>query len=329
MDRMDFASIVPKVKVWETKLLNKSFYDKLIEFNTLEETFKSLQDSLNEDNININNFELMLSSLYENSCKELYKTIKHRDVLDFVCLKNDYNNIRTLIKSKILNKDFSYILNKNGTLDLEILKSSINNDNYGDLSSLMKEAVIESLKSYEDTNDIQKIDIIIDKYMYKHLKMIVSNMNSDFMNNYINMVIDLTNLKTTLRVKKLNKDKIFLKEVLLEEGKLSIDNFIQILDSNIEDIPNKFVRTDYNVLVSESIDEYLKTKSLSGLEKNIDNYIMKFVRDAKYISFGVEPIFAYLYAREVEIKNLRIILAGKINKVNVEIIKERLRDNYV
>lgn len=329
MDRMDFASIVPKVKVWETKLLNKSFYDKLIEFNTLEETFKSLQDSLNEDNINIDNFELMLSSLYENSCKELYKTIKHRDVLDFVCLKNDYNNIRTLIKSKILNKDFSYILNKNGTLDLEILKSSINNDNYGDLSSLMKEAVIESLKSYEDTNDIQKIDIIIDKYMYKHLKMIVSNMNSDFMNNYINMVIDLTNLKTTLRVKKLNKDKIFLKEVLLEEGKLSIDNFIQILDSNIEDIPNKFVRTDYNVLVSESIDEYLKTKSLSGLEKNIDNYIMKFVRDAKYISFGVEPIFAYLYAREVEIKNLRIILAGKINKVNVEIIKERLRDNYV
>lgn len=329
MDRMDFASIVPKVKVWETKLLNKSFYDKLIECNALEEALKSLQDALNDDMIGEDNFESALASSYEAACNELYETIKHKEIIDFVRLKNDYNNIKTLVKSKILNKDFSCILSKNGTVDLETLKLYFKNDNYGDMNFFMKECIVKSLEKYENTKDVQSIDIVVDSYMYKHYKEIVNKMESSFMNNYIEMVIDLTNLKTTLRVKKLNKDKSFLKEVLLNGGKLSLDVFLDVINVSVEDIPNKFARTSYDVLVADSISEYIKTNSLSGLEKNIDNYIMKFVRDAKYISFGVEPIFAYLYAREVEIKNLRLILAGKVNKVNSNIIKERLRDNYV
>lgn len=329
MDRMDFASIVPKVKVWETRLLNKSFYDKLIECNNLEEIFESLQDALSDDTINANNFEVNLASSYEATCNELYSTIKHKEIIDFVRLKNDYNNIKTLIKSKILNKDFSCILSKNGTVDLETLKLYFKNDNYRDMHFFMKECVVQALEQYENTKDVQSIDILVDAYMYKHYKELINKMDSSFMNDYIEMVIDLTNLKTTLRVKKMNKDKAFLKEVLLEGGKLSLDVFLDIINISIEDIPNKFIRTSYNVLIADSIDEYIKTNSLSGLEKHIDNYIMKFVRDAKYISFGVEPIFAYLYAREVEIKNLRIVLVGKINKVDTNIIKERLRDNYV
>lgn len=329
MERTDFASIVPKVKVWETRLLNKSFYDKLIDLNTLEDAIKALQETNYGEDIKELNFELSLDSSYKSVCENLDKTMKHTEVIKFVRLKNDYNNIKTLIKSKILDKDFSYILSRNGTVDLEILNVAFENDNYGELHILMNECVIESFNSYAINKDTQKIDIIVDRYMYRHMKEIISNMGSDFMSNYIDMVIDLTNLKTTLRIKKMKKDKAFLKEVLLENGKLSLDFFIDILNTSIEDIPSKFIRTSYNKLVSESIIEYLKSNSLSGLEINIDNYIMNFVRDAKFISMGVEPVFAYLYARETENKNLRIVLAGKLNKVDSSIIKERLRDNYV
>ena len=329
MERMDFASIVPKIKVWETKLINKSFYDKLIDLNNLEEAIKPLQETSYGEYIKDKNFENGLNLFFKDTCIELRKTMKHIDVIDFICLKNDYNNIKTLIKSKILNKDFSYILSDNGTIDLNILQLALKNENYGDIHPIMGECIISALKVYEFTNDVQKIDIVIDKYMYNHMKVVASKMDSVFMDKYISMIIDLTNLKTTLRVKRLNKDKVFLKEVLLDNGKLSVDIFMDILNMNLADIPNKFLRTDYNNLVSESIADYVKSGSLSVFEKNIDNYIMKYVRDAKYISFGVEPVFAYLYAREVESKNLRIVLAGKLNNVDSNIIKERLRDNYV
>lgn len=329
MERTDFASIVPKVKVWETRLLNKGFYEKLMDLNSLDEAIKSLQETTYGNYISNSNFEESLELSYKDVCEELYKTMKHTDVVKFIRLKNDYNNIKTLVKSKILNKDFSYILNENGTVDLEVLKVSFKNNNFRDLHSIMIECIEESFKSYEKNNDVQKVDIVIDNYMYKHMKAVASCMDSKFMSDYTEMLIDLTNLKTSLRVKKLNKDKVFLKEVLLDGGKLSIDVFLDMINSGIEDIPNKFIRTSYSKLVSDSIAEYLNTNSLSALEKNIDNYVMKFVRDAKFVSLGVEPVFAYLYARETEIKNLRIVLAGKLNNVDSSIIKERLRDNYV
>lgn len=54
------------------------------------------------------------------------------------------------------------------------------------------------------------------------------------------------------------------------------------------------------------------------------NYLKK----AKLISFGPEPIIAYIFAKENEIKAVRIILTGKKNGVDPDIIKERLRERY-
>ena len=53
------------------------------------------------------------------------------------------------------------------------------------------------------------------------------------------------------------------------------------------------------------------------------------MKNSKYIPLGIEPIFAYMFAREIEVKNLRLILTGKVNNVDKKIINERLRDCYV
>ena len=49
---------------------------------------------------------------------------------------------------------------------------------------------------------------------------------------------------------------------------------------------------------------------------------------AKYIALGPEPVIAYLMAKETEIKNLRIIFTGKINRLPENTIRERLREAY-
>ena len=56
---------------------------------------------------------------------------------------------------------------------------------------------------------------------------------------------------------------------------------------------------------------------------------MDMMREAKFIPFGVEPLLAYIYAKETEIKVVRIIMVGKLNNISGEVIRERLRDIYV
>ena len=45
--------------------------------------------------------------------------------------------------------------------------------------------------------------------------------------------------------------------------------------------------------------------------------------------FGPSAMLGYLYAKESEIKNLRLIFIGKINKIPVEILRSRVRETYV
>ena len=70
-------------------------------------------------------------------------------------------------------------------------------------------------------------------------------------------------------------------------------------------------------------------KNISGLEKLLEDYLMETVRKAKLITMGVEPFIAWLFAKEAEIRNVRIIMTGKINGLSNDLIRERLRLVYV
>ena len=59
-----------------------------------------------------------------------------------------------------------------------------------------------------------------------------------------------------------------------------------------------------------------------------DNYLISFLKRAKYVVFGLEPVVAYLLARENEVKMIRMIMIGKLNGLATDLLRSRLRDIY-
>ena len=152
--------------------------------------------------------------------------------------------------------------------------------------------------------------------------------NFDFVIDFIKKSIDLTNIKTMIRVKLQNKDIRFLESTLLDNGNIPRELFIQGLNDNLESFSNKIAKYGYEAVLKALIEEYQSSNKYNSLEVYSDNYLMSFIKNAKRINFGPEPIIAYIMAKETEIKVIRIILAGKLNKVDSSIIRERLRDIY-
>lgn len=329
MKSTDFASIVTKIRVWESKLLTNAFYERLIDAENLEGSLKLLSETSYGHYLEGRSFESALSLASKDMYDELNKATPYKEIIDFMRIKYDYHNIKALIKGKILDKDFSSMLIPTGTIAVDVLKSALSSDNYAKLPKTMSEAIKASFEDYENTKDPQRIDIILDRYMCIHMKDIVKTLKNDFLEGYVTRFIDLTNIKTILRVKSLNKPLKFLKEVLVEGGELDFSFLEELFSEDYAHIPNRLSYKDYGKMVREGIDAFLKTNSLSTFEKNIDNYFMDYMKTAKFINLGPEPIGVYIYARETEIKNLRIILVGKLNKVSNELIRERLRDSYV
>jgi len=94
-------------------------------------------------------------------------------------------------------------------------------------------------------------------------------------------------------------------------------------------IANKFRKEKIGTYLTAGIEAFENTGRLSELERISDNYLMALNRESKYVVFGPEPLFTYLVAKEREINAIRMIMVGKINSLNSDRIKERLRETYV
>lgn len=173
------------------------------------------------------------------------------------------------------------------------------------------------------------MDIIIDSAMYQRQLELAKESSLSYLQDYVALLIDIANIKTFIRAKEQKREKDFLKKVLIKGGRVDLDLFLNNFIDDIESFSNKIFHTNHYKWLKEGIEEYLKTKDLGRIEKTADNYLISVLKNSKFVSFGAEPIVAYIFAKENEIKIIRIILTGKKNKVDTDIIRERLRDIYV
>jgi V/A-type H+-transporting ATPase subunit C len=333
MDIMQFSQVIPRIRVYETKLLYKSKIDRMIDSNSANESLKVLQET-EYANVMTNvkraeDYEIILSEELNRLFNMMYEISPQKSLIDLMSIKYDYSNIKVILKGMFLKIDLSYLLVNVGTIDAMTLKALVENNEIRDLAPIMREAIEETILKFEEEKDPQMIDIILDKYMFKHLIQIKNEINDTFVEKYVTALIDSTNIKSLLRVKKQNKGREFFGSVIIEGGSIDKDKLLSMLNDAVENIINKLAYTNYADFVRTGIEYYTKTNSVSMLEKLVDNYIMSMMKDAKIIPFGVEPIVAYVYAKETEIKIIRIIMVGKLNNIAAEVIRERLRDIYV
>lgn len=333
MNSMEFTQVIPRLRVLETRLLDKAKIDRMIDGDSANEALKVLQES---EYANVmtgvkraEDYEIILSKELKRVYELMYDASPSKALIDLMSIKYDYHNIKVLLKGMFLQKDFSEMLISVGKIDVHTLKQSINNNNLGDMPKVMREAIEKAKEAFEANKDPQEIDIILDNAMFTEMKDIAKELNDMFIDKYVKALIDLTNIKTLLRVKKQNKNRDFLQEVIINGGAIDKETIVSFLNDAPENISNKLSFTDYSELIKLGIEDYTKTDSASLLEKLIDNYIMNMMKEAKFIPFGVEPVLAYIYAKETEIKVVRIIMVGKLNNISGEVIRERLRDIYV
>ncbi|MCK9443966.1 MAG: V-type ATP synthase subunit C [Tissierellaceae bacterium] len=333
MDRMDYIQAVTRTRVLETRLLSRARLERMVDAKDMEEVFKVLGETeyanvmggLTRDE----EYEKILSSELKRVYKLMYEIARDRVVVDLLALKYDYHNLKVLIKEKLLQRDFEDMYISIGSMDFSKVKMDYLAGNFRDMDPKVREAIEEVEKDLEINEDPQRIDILLDKYYFEHLYKLAESTDIPLFIDYVKDLIDLTNIRTLIRVKKQNKDIKFLEEVVVPHGKIGKDDIVLALNDSTEGIAAKFKSFDVGPDIRKGLEAYQESNRLSEFEKLMDDYLMDINKPSKFVNFGPEPIFSYVLAKETEIKALRIIMVSKLNKLSPEDIRERLRDLYV
>ncbi|MEG0296454.1 MAG: V-type ATP synthase subunit C [Clostridium sp.] len=333
MDVMQFTQSVARIWVLETRLLDKSKIERMIDSHSADDALKVLGETEYSNVMSTvkraADYEEILSAELQRVYALMYELCPVKEIVDLMSIKYKYHNLKVLLKGKFLGKDLSSMLINLGNEDLHELKRKIDTDSYSQLSGNVEKAVVKAVEVFEATKDPQQIDIIIDRYMFLDLVEIANSLRYPFIDKYVKALIDSTNIKTLLRVKKQGKNREFASEVLIAGGEIQKDTLLSLLNESPENIINKLNFTIYSDMIKEGVEAYIASDSASLLEKLSDNYIMALMKDSKLVTFGPERILSYTYAKETEIKIVRIIMVGKLNNIAEEVIRERLRDIYV
>jgi len=341
-DQEEYAFVNGSVKSLEKGLLNKDILDRMIKSSDIVSALKILSES----DLNDYSFDLNNPSDFENSLnKELLhtyaiiKSISQVSTFNFLYFtfasKYDFHNIKILIKSKYLKKDISNeLLSPIGTIEIEKLNLAIKDEKYENIPDSFEFLIKKTFSEYNKFKDPEMIDFVLDKERYvmifnKIREIEIIEVEELFLKRFININIDLNNIINCIRAKIRGEKKTFIKEFIIPEGDFKIENIVEIYDSPLSSWFEKLIHTDYKNIVEMGVNYFQKNNSLMELEKLRDNFILNFLKIGKYITFGIEPLVGFITAKENDIKNIRIILSGKLNKLSPDQIKERVRDTYV
>jgi len=327
----DYAYATARIRAMENKLITSQQYQRMLDAASAEEVVKMLVEmgyGMGDTDITqpaVHTSEKLLSDEMKKAYALLRELVPHPEVLSLFMRRNDYLNAKLILKSSFLGNDDPGIYAGPCTVEPALLRGMILDRNFSELPEVFGKAVLECIESFGRSGDPQVIDFILDRAMYENMEQDAREIGVPYISELVGLIHDLANVRIFIRAKLLGKSRDFLEKALLAGSRIDKNFFLELSDKPLDQLFEAMRYTALSDLASRLAEAFKNENGISGMEKILDESFIVFVRKTRFIAMGVEPVIAWLFYKEAEIRNVRLILTGKINGIPSNIIGERLR----
>ncbi len=324
----DFLYATARLRSLENHMLGSRELQKMIDARTMEEAFKVLNDAGIGLNRNPEDYEQGLAESLWEAYALVEQLSPRKGIVELFRYRYDGHNLKALIKARLIEGGADHILADLGNLPPQELAAQLEQGAFDGLHPLIGQAALEAQEALAKTADPQLVDVIIDRGVLEAMGRRAADVGSSFLSNLVAAQIDIANIRAAVRLQRMGKDAFFLRRVLAEGGRIETARIAGTFGRGIEELLALVAASDYHKALEPAYDALRAGGGLTAFERLCDNCILGLLAQAKLIAFGVEPLIAYLYGKESEIKAARIVLASKAAGVPAQQITERLRDAY-
>ncbi|HHX28592.1 MAG TPA: hypothetical protein GX716_06215 [Firmicutes bacterium] len=353
MNEFAWASAVGHIKVRQKELLSRADLTRLVEAVDLDRALLALRDtyygpyvaSIDDPASYGDALAAALSAAYKN----VFGMVPEPMLIAAYRARNDFHNLKVWAKSVqlgvLVDKEALSIM---GNLDPSLDPGEISAETLGSAGLVLTpketalfceaigqtygqaiELIEENRESAQEGLLSLRVDSLVDRGYYAWFSKVFKRFGYPGMTGFQRAEVDLLNLRMSLRGLRMGLDPVVFQEVALPGGDIPSAAILGAYREGLAGIQSAFKGTPWSGLAVSGAETAEKGESLTKWERACDNAFMEVVRTARYYSIGPEPVFGYLFAKETEVRNLRVILAGKQSGLPAQEIAERLREPYV
>lgn len=179
-------------------------------------------------------------------------------------------------------------------------------------AAALKPVVAEYMKS----NDLALLELALDRYYgdWASKRLEGKGANSKLARRLLGIQVDSTNLLTVFRLQKADMEGLEVERFFLPGGvNISKDLFMQLAPlSDVDEVLERLKRTPYGSQLDAVVLQYVEENSIAVFERALEDFVMrKAVKAGTGDPLGVGIIIGYLWAKQNEVTNLRIVVKGK------------------
>lgn len=320
----NFIYAVACIRAKENSLFTKKDIDFLTECKSYEDCLRYLQDKGWGDAKSIgSDVDGLLASESEKTWNTVYELTDDLEPFNVFRYANDFHNLKAAVKCIVTDTEPDGVYVCGGTVNPDDIYKYVKERETENLPQHLKDVADKAYVTLIQTYDGQLCDIMIDNACLSKMHELGNAAHNPIVREYAELTVAAADIKTAVRCCKTNKKPDFIKQALVPCNTLNIESLSEASAKSLDDIKAVLHDTPY----AEAMD--ILMESSTGFEKWFDDRMMEKMRTQKWEPFTVGPLVAYIFARETEIKAVRIILSGKLNDLDNDVIKERLREMYV
>ncbi|MDO5825530.1 MAG: V-type ATP synthase subunit C [Methanosphaera sp.] len=175
----------------------------------------------------------------------------------------------------------------------------------------------ESLPDYNENKTLLTLESALDNYYYEKVLVASSSQedeNTRMLHSYVGTKVDIENIKIIMRAKADGLSYEQINPYVINNGyrlrEWKLKEFMEAEDMN--SLLSSIESSEYGSVIADHIPEYNQTKSISVFDEALDAYERDTAKNIfRKKPFGVGPIIGFMYKKEDEIKNLKIIARSK------------------
>ena len=323
-----------RTAVLRSRLIDKQDYSKLLKMglNEIASYLESTEYKKEIDELALSYkgqilLEIALNKNLANTFSKLRRisTPQLRALLDLYLVRVHISNVKTIIRGKFTKEEEKEIIGMMSPLDEEsaakLAKKQTIEEVLLESKILTNQQYKEAIESFKQSGTLTEIENKLDKsYIEETLNLAEELPRQSKLKQFITEEIKARNILNILRFRREGFEK---KEII--KNIFGISPLLRRLIDASKEESAAIIDSEYGEDAKKGTTELAKSGNISQLELDLQKKLLKMaLRMQKLKPLVADSILGYMFAKEIEVRNIKMIVKGKQLGLENEFIEEQL-----